>query len=645
MASVKDLVLNIIADDKTDKAFSGIEGKAKSLNSNLMVGAVAVGGAILAAGGAAVAAGMTMDGAYDTIQQGTGATGDALEGLKESFRNVFSTVPTDAATAGGAIADLNTRTGLTGTGLETLAAQVIRLGTFAGQGAIDINGMTGAFSLFGVPADKMSEQLDKLHAVSQNTGVPVNQLTASLADSGVGMQALGFNITQTASLLGTLDKAGIDSDAVTKAMGKGLLTLAKAGEEPQAAFKRVVTEIGGFIAAGDKAGALDLASKVFGAKGALQMVGALESGAMSLDQIAASSDMAGSSIEALGASTDDFPEKWQTLQNTATIALGNIGEVLIPIITDAFTALKPAMDEFADFTKTTLGPNIKEFFTFIADNKELIGVIIVGIIGLTVAFKAMMIIKDVSAAMAIMNMAFLTSPVTWIILGIVAAVALLAGLVYLIVNNWSSIVSFFGTVWAAIVEGVTVFIGWLTEAFLNFTPLGQIIKNWGAITTWFGEFWGGIQGMVGDAIGWIGGKVEEFIGFFTSIPDRVGAAWTGLIGMIKNVMWHVTSFVVDAWNNTLGGLSFNLPWFFGGGNISFPHLTMPALAAGGIVTGPTVALIGEAGPEAVVPLSKAGQYGFGGGGGSMAVDVPIQLVVDGTVLARAIRRVDVRQAW
>lgn len=39
------------------------------------------------------------------------------------------------------------------------------------------------------------------------------------------------------------------------------------------------------------------------------------------------------------------------------------------------------------------------------------------------------------------------------------------------------------------------------------------------------------------------------------------------------------------------------------------------LAAGGIVTRPTYALMGEGGePEAVLPLSKAGQMGFGGQG-------------------------------
>jgi len=44
---------------------------------------------------------------------------------------------------------------------------------------------------------------------------------------------------------------------------------------------------------------------------------------------------------------------------------------------------------------------------------------------------------------------------------------------------------------------------------------------------------------------------------------------------------------------------------------------IPALADGGIVTGPTLALIGEAGPEAVVPLDRYN----GGGGGNVTINV------------------------
>jgi hypothetical protein len=46
---------------------------------------------------------------------------------------------------------------------------------------------------------------------------------------------------------------------------------------------------------------------------------------------------------------------------------------------------------------------------------------------------------------------------------------------------------------------------------------------------------------------------------------------------------------------------------FGGKGFSVPNI--PMLANGGIVTGPTLAMIGERGPEAVIPLNRAGAMG------------------------------------
>ena len=46
-----------------------------------------------------------------------------------------------------------------------------------------------------------------------------------------------------------------------------------------------------------------------------------------------------------------------------------------------------------------------------------------------------------------------------------------------------------------------------------------------------------------------------------------------------------------------------------GGNTGGAGLAVPAMATGGIVTGPTLALIGEAGPEAVIPLDRLGSMG------------------------------------
>jgi hypothetical protein len=62
---------------------------------------------------------------------------------------------------------------------------------------------------------------------------------------------------------------------------------------------------------------------------------------------------------------------------------------------------------------------------------------------------------------------------------------------------------------------------------------------------------------------------------------------------------------------------------------------IPELASGGIARRPTLALIGEAGPEAVIPLSRGAQYGLGGGGGTtnIVINMPPGSNGDDVVLA------------
>jgi len=56
------------------------------------------------------------------------------------------------------------------------------------------------------------------------------------------------------------------------------------------------------------------------------------------------------------------------------------------------------------------------------------------------------------------------------------------------------------------------------------------------------------------------------------------------------------SFKIPSWVPGLGGKGFDVP-------------NIPELANGGLVMQPTLALVGEAGPEAVVPLDRMGQMG------------------------------------
>jgi hypothetical protein len=90
--------------------------------------------------------------------------------------------------------------------------------------------------------------------------------------------------------------------------------------------------------------------------------------------------------------------------------------------------------------------------------------------------------------------------------------------------------------------------------------------------------------------------------------DAIKTYFTAVLNIYKSIFNGIASL----WNNTIGKLSFSFPsWVPGLGGKGFDVPNIPLLAEGGIVTGPTLAMIGEAGPEAVVPLSKMG--GMGGG--------------------------------
>jgi len=95
----------------------------------------------------------------------------------------------------------------------------------------------------------------------------------------------------------------------------------------------------------------------------------------------------------------------------------------------------------------------------------------------------------------------------------------------------------------------------------------------------------------------------------TVVGDAIAFYFKTVFGAIKmeiNAIISLANMAIRALNN----IHVKLPAFLGGMEFGIDLPTIPMLAEGGIVTKPTLAMIGEAGAEAVVPLNKGG---FGGG--------------------------------
>lgn len=106
---------------------------------------------------------------------------------------------------------------------------------------------------------------------------------------------------------------------------------------------------------------------------------------------------------------------------------------------------------------------------------------------------------------------------------------------------------------------------------------------------------------------------KEFVNFSKTAYNTIKDTFTKIGNAIMMPFKMAFREVAKFWNNTLGKFKITIPdWvpLIGGKEFGFPKLPVPELATGGIVTKPTLAIIGEAGPEAVVPLSRGRRYGI-----------------------------------
>lgn len=351
MSKTAILAVRIISDAKgavngMNEAGAAADGFGAKLGG-ITPGALAVGGAVVtgvvAAGKALYDLGSVFDGVADTIRSGTGATGDALQGLVDDAHAVATTVPTDFEAAGQTVADLNTRLGLSGDTLQTVASQYLEAGRILGE-EVDISTTTGAFSAFRIEGEAVSGAMDDLFRVSQATGVGMNDLAGSAQRNAQTMQEMGFTFTDSIALIGGLDKAGVDADATLNAMRKGLVSMAEPGQSMGDAFFEATDKINGFIAAGDMAAATDLASSVFGTKGATQMVQALQTGLINAEDLTGAIGATGDTILGVGQETMDAAEKWQILKNKGMEALEPLASAVFGFAGDALGGILDWVD-------------------------------------------------------------------------------------------------------------------------------------------------------------------------------------------------------------------------------------------------------------------------------------------------------------
>jgi len=96
--------------------------------------------------------------------------------------------------------------------------------------------------------------------------------------------------------------------------------------------------------------------------------------------------------------------------------------------------------------------------------------------------------------------------------------------------------------------------------------------------------------------------IAPVVDFFDGIWDDIASGATSGINWLISKVENGINYLISG----LNGIGFDLPDIMGGGHVGFdiPEVSLPRLARGGIVDAPTIAQIGEAGREAVIPLEN-----------------------------------------
>jgi len=270
--------------------------------------------------------------------------------------------------------------------------------------------------------------------------------------------------------------------------------------------------------------------------------------------------------EVFAAMGETFSGQASTAANTTQGKMKNLGIQMGELKESIGAAVAPLAEK--------LIPQLLKFTTWASQNKGLvvaIGATIAVLAGAIIALNAGLAIYNTIQAVtaAINTVAAASFSALWVATGAVIIIGIIAALVALQVKF-----NIFGKAIDGIKAGFLIW--WDTVKFV-----------FGAIKAGFGEL--------------------KDLG--VKIFDGIGGAFKGVINAVIAGLEGGLNFAIKGLNIILDGIDKAAgPWVNFG---EIPNVKLPRLAEGGITTGPTIAMIGEKGPEAVIPLDRLGSMGQG----------------------------------
>lgn len=448
-----------------------------------------VTGPILAVGAASLKAFDEVDGAYDTLIEKTGATGEALKGMQNIIDNIATTMPTSFDTAAQAVGEVNTRFGATGKQLEELSSAFIKFSELNNTDVSNsIDNVQKALSSYGLGAEDAIALLDRMNKVGQDTGVSVEKLASGIVSNGTAFQELGLNIDEAVTFMGQLEKSGANSETVLNGMRKALKNATTEGKP----LNEALSELQSTIENGtDSMDGLTAAYEIFGKSGD-QIYGSIKNGTINFEELAGAMDSASGSVADTFAATIDPVDELQQHMNELKLVGTDIANTMMPTIEKALTKFSEIIKSISE-AWGSMSEGQKDFVVKLAGIAAAVGPI-VAVAGKLVTFIA-------SVGTSIGTIIGWLAPIGTALSGIGAVIT-------------GTLLPAIGGIIAAILPFLPIIAG--VAAAIAGVIL--VVRNWGEITDWITEKWTIFKEFISEAIEKIG---EVFVAAHVKIGNAV----------------------------------------------------------------------------------------------------------------------------
>ena len=441
-----------------------------------------------------------IDEGMDTIVTKTGAGGKALEEMQGIANGIATEVPTDFSTIGNAVGEVNTQFKLTGDALKVTSEDMIKFSEINGT---DVTNATiqskQAMEAYGLSIDDLTEILDNVTYVSQDTGVSVDELMKKATDGAPQIKMLGLEFGEAVTLIGQFEKNGVDSSSALSGLTKAAGVYTKQGKTMKQGLTETIEAIKN---SKSETEAMGIAMEIFGAKKAPQMIDAIKRGKFNMEDLGYTSQVSAGLVSQTYENTLDPIDKFTTAQNGLKIVLGEIGGAIAETFAPALDVLVGLFKNVAEWIKQLPGP-VKQFIVIMGSITAVAGVItplIVGFMALAGGIGA-----TIAAALPI--------------IGVVAAVvAAIVGIGLVIKHLWETNEGFrtaVEAVWNAIMSVINT----VVKAISDF-----VMQIWGTLTSW----WNDNQQL---------------------IRQTAETVWNAISAVVTTVMNVLGPFIQTAWNN------------------------------------------------------------------------------------------------